>query len=115
MKKKRPRSVRKYRLPSGTETTRPSEYVKAWRNLGKPLADFLGLKLHAFDPDLAIGPYHSIPVDVAKAFNVHHDALIRLISACHLTMQSQPFHATTHIRSAIDVVTLMLESARSRP
>jgi len=56
----------KYHLPDGTETTKVSQYIRAWRLLGSTVARLLGSGWHcyAFDPDLALGHSKHAALDV---------------------------------------------------
>ena len=76
MRKKGPRTqlpLRTYLLPDGQETYDSSIYVSAWRALGDGIAQELGWRLTAFDPDLRFrkpnGIREDVPTEIAVLVN----------------------------------------------
>lgn len=43
-----------FRLPKGGSTYDVKKYIKAWRDLAKPICEATGSVLHALDPDIQI-------------------------------------------------------------
>lgn len=66
-------------LPSGVAAKNDREYVDEWRKLCEPIEKFMGLRHHAFDPDVDFefgGHFISLPVWFLSAFNRSAESIV---------------------------------------
>lgn len=78
-RKKLARRAACYLLPDGTRTAEVKTYAAAWRALGTPIEERMGVRLFGFDPSLSFarerGGTLRVDVDLAMAFRTMHERL----------------------------------------
>lgn len=69
------KTKRVYRLPDGSVTTKPKEYVDAWRAIHEPFCEAIGAKIIGCDPDILI-EYNGRPIDLPLTLVIKLNSLI---------------------------------------